>query len=220
MIKRFLLPLLFLTFSFVASANEVALDNEKIPADRASVLRGAEHVVNSCVACHSLKYIKYSDLLELGIASKTVDEWRGANPLNSPLAAQMPAEVAAAAFGGIAPPDLSLTAIARAGGAHYLYSYMLGFTADAGGETTNRIYPGTRMPDVLGIATATDARQRAEISVKAKEIAAFLTWAADPHADERKKLGWYVIAYLVFMTALLYLWKRQIWSRLNQEKNA
>ncbi len=216
--KRLLLPLLFM-FPFLAGANEVALAKEKIPADRASVLRGAEHVVNSCVACHSLKYIKYSDLLELGIASKTVDEWRGGNPLNSPLAAQMPAEAAAAAFGGIAPPDLSLLAIARADGVHYLYSYLLGYTADAGGETTNRIYPGTRMPDVLGIATATDARQRAEISVKAKEIAAFLNWAADPHADERKKLGWYVIAYLIFMTTLLYLWKRQIWSRLDQEKN-
>ncbi len=217
--KRLLLPLLFM-FPFLASANEVALDKEKIPADRASVLRGAEHVVNNCVTCHSLKYIKFSDLLKLGIASKTVDEWRGSNPLNSPLAAQMPAEAAAAAFGGIAPPDLSLLAIARAGGVHYLYSFQMGYTIDTKGETNNRIYPGTRMPDVLGIATATDARQRAEISVKAKEIAAFLNWAADPHADERKKLGWYVIAYLVFMTALLYLWKRQIWSRLDQEKNA
>ena len=211
--KRLLLPLLFM-FPFLASANEVELAKEKIPEDRASVLRGAEHVVHNCVACHSLKYIKYSDLLELGIAGKTVDEWRGGNAVNSPLAAQMPAEAAAAAFGGIAPPDLSLTAIARAGGARYPYSYLMGYTADARGETHNRIYPGTRMPDVLGIATATDVRQRAAISAQAKEIAAFLNWAADPHAQERKKMGWYVIAYLIFMTALLYLWKRQIWSRL------
>lgn len=204
----------FVGFSFVANASEVELDQSVIPTDSESVLHGAEHVVNNCVSCHSLKYIKYTDMLALGVDEATVDAWRGSNPLNARILAQMPPEAAAAAFGGIVPPDLSLMALARDGGMHYLYSYMLGYSVNDKGETVNRIYPGTRMPDILGFSSTTDVKQRAEASTKAKEITAFLNWAADPHAEERKKLGIYVIAYLLLLTVLLYLWKVQIWRRL------
>jgi len=214
MIKRLMLPLLFLTYSFVANASEAGLDLEKIPSDSASILRGAEHVVNSCVSCHSLKYIKYTDMLALGVPQATVDAWRGFNPVNAHILAQMPAEAAAAAFGGIVPPDLSLMASARDGGVHYLYSYLLGYSVDAKGETVNRIYPGTRMPDILAVSTTTDVKQRSDIFTSAKDISAFLNWTADPHADERKQLGIYVIAYLLLLTILLYFWKNQIWRKL------
>jgi ubiquinol-cytochrome c reductase cytochrome c1 subunit len=213
--KRLMLTLLLLTLSCVANATEVELDMEKIPADSASILKGAEHVVNDCVSCHSLKYIKYTDMLALGVAQATVDTWRASNPVTARILAQMPAEAAAAAFGGIVPPDLSLMAIARDGGKHYLYSYLLGYSVDAKGETINRVYPGTRMPDILAISTTTDIKQRAEISTRAKEMTAFLSWAADPHAADRKQLGIYVIAYLLLLTVLLYFWKKQIWHKLD-----
>jgi len=213
--KRLMLTLLLISSSFAANANEVELDHEKIPSDRASVLRGAEHVVNSCISCHGLKYIKYTDMLTLGVEQATVDTWRASNPVNARIMAQMPPEAAAAAFGGIIPPDLSLMANARDGGVHYLYSYLMGYTVNSKGEPDNKIYSGTRMPDMLGISTATDAKQRAEISTKAKEITAFLNWAADPHAEDRKQLGMYVIAYLLLLTVLLYFWKVQIWSKLD-----
>jgi len=214
MIKRLMLPLLFFTYSFVANASEAGLDLEKIPSDSASILRGAEHVVNNCVSCHSLKYIKYTDMLALGVPQATVDAWRGFNPVNAHILAQMPAEAAAAAFGGIVPPDLSLMASARDGGVHYLYSYLLGYSVDAKGETVNRMYPGTRMPDILALSTTTDVKERNDIIASAKDISAFLNWTADPHADERKQLGIYVIAYLLLLTVLLYFWKNQIWRKL------
>ena len=209
-----MLPLLFFTYSFVANASEAGLDLEKIPSDSASILRGAEHVVNNCVSCHSLKYIKYTDMLALGVPQATVDAWRGFNPVNAHILAQMPAEAAAAAFGGIVPPDLSLMASARDGGVHYLYSYLLGYSVDAKGETVNRMYPGTRMPDILALSTTTDVKERNDIITSAKDISAFLNWTADPHADERKQLGIYVIAYLLLLTVLLYFWKNQIWRKL------
>ena len=214
MIKRLMLPLLFFTYSFVANASEAGLDLEKIPSDSAAILRGAEHVVNNCVSCHSLKYIKYTDMLALGVPQATVDAWRGFNPVNAHILAQMPAEAAAAAFGGIVPPDLSLMASARDGGVHYLYSYLLGYSVDAKGETVNRMYPGTRMPDILALSTTTDVKERNDIIASAKDISAFLNWTADPHADERKQLGIYVIAYLLLLTVLLYFWKNQIWRKL------
>jgi ubiquinol-cytochrome c reductase cytochrome c1 subunit len=213
--KRLMLTLLFITISFAAKANEVQLDLAKIPADRASVLRGAEHVIDSCVSCHALKYIKYTDMLALGIPQEKVDGWRSNNPMNARILAQIPPEAAAATFGGVIPPDLSLMAIAREGGMHYLYSYMLGYSVNAKGETVNRLYPGTQMPDVLALSTTTEVKQRDEIATKAKEITAFLNWAADPHAEDRKQLGIYVIAYLLLLTVLLYFWKIQIWRRLN-----
>lgn len=213
--KQFLLTLIFLTSSLAAQANEIELDHSKIPTDRAAVLRGAEQVVNSCLSCHALKYIKYTDMLALGVAQTTVDAWRANNPVNARIMAQMPAETAAAVFGGIVPPDLSLMALARDGGVHYMYSYLVGYAVDAKGETVNHIYPGTRMPDILGLSAITDAKQRAEVSTKAREITAFLNWAADPHAEDRKQLGIYVIAYLLLLTVLLYFWKLQIWRKLD-----
>lgn len=48
----------------------------------------------------------------------------------------------------------------------------------------------------------------------ARDVAAFLSWAADPTHDQRKTLGWQVLLYLLITTVLLYLAKKQIWSRI------
>ena len=213
--KHFFLSMLLCMFSSLAVASsEVELDREKIPTDRASVLRGAEQTVTLCVSCHGLKYIQYRNLLELGIAKETVDAWRGDKALNTAMQPQMPADAAVAAF-GVAPPDLSLMTLARSGGVHYMYSYLMGYKANEKGEVENRIFNVTKMPDILGVAAATDAAQRAEISAKAKDITAFLNWAADPHAEERKTMGIYVMIYLFIMTVLLFLWKKQIWRKVD-----
>jgi ubiquinol-cytochrome c reductase cytochrome c1 subunit len=70
------------------------------------------------------------------------------------------------------------------------------------------------MPDILALSTTTDVKERNDIIASAKDIGAFLNWTADPHADERKRLGIYVIAYLLLLTVLLYFWKNQIWRKL------
>lgn len=213
--KHFLLPMLLCMFSsFAVASSEVELDLEKIPTDRASVLRGAEQTAVVCGACHALKYIQYRNLLELGVAKETVDAWRGDKPLNTAMQSQMPADAALAAF-GIVPPDLSLMTLARAGGVHYMYSYLMGYKVNDKGEVENRIFSVTKMPDILGVAAATDPAQRAAISAQAKDITAFLNWAADPHAEDRRTLGIYVMIYLFIMTILLLLWKKQIWRKID-----
>ncbi len=72
------------------------------------------------------------------------------------------------------------------------------------------------MPDILGIAGVTDPQQLNEIRNKAKDVSAFLIWAADPHAGDRKTLGYYVLVYVFIMTILLYLWKKQIWRDIDK----
>lgn len=193
------------------ASSEVKL--EKVTVDVPGIARGVDAMMNNCHSCHSLKYIKYRDLTGLGLDKKKVDEWRGDQPMDAPLMAQMSENDAMQAFGK-APPDLSLMAHARDGGVDYLYSYLLGYYVTPDGATGNHIYPATRMPDQLGISSAADAAARTAIQDQARDIVSFLSWAADPHEQDRKRLGYYVIAYLILLTFLLYLIKRQIWSRL------
>ncbi len=181
------------------------------------MLRGAQEVATTCNACHGLKYIKYRDLLSLGLDSAKVDELRGTQPLDAVLQPQMPADAARASFNGVVPPDLSLMAAAREGGGHYLYSYLTGYHNNEKGELVNSVFTGTQMPDILGIAGAADAQGRTEISNKAKDISAFLIWAADPHAAERKTLGYYVLGYVLIMTILLWVWKKRIWRDIDRK---
>ena len=47
-----------------------------------------------------------------------------------------------------------------------------------------------------------------------RDVVAFLSWAADPSLDQRKRIGWQVILYLIVTTGLLYLGKKRIWSTL------
>ena len=90
----------------------------------------------------------------------------------------------------------------------------MGYYVSAEGMPGNHIYPETKMPDILGISTASDAAQRTEMQGKARDIVSFLAWAADPEEQERHRLGYYVLAYLCVLTFLLYLVKNQIWSKL------
>ena len=178
-----------------------------------AVKRGVETVTGVCMGCHSLKYIKYRDLLKLGYTPGEVDVKRADRDLDAPLLSQMPADSAAAAFGKV-PPDLSLMARAREGGGRYIFSMVTGFYLDPAGNVDNRVFHGIKMPDVLGFSGITDAAQRAQMEGTVRDAAIFLEWAADPRAQERRSLGFYVIGYLALLTVLLFLLKRRIWGRL------
>ncbi len=199
--------------SMSAFAEEAKLEKIQVATDKVTLARGAEDWMNSCHSCHTMKYVKYSDLLSLGIDKAKVDGWRGDAPLDAPLLAQMSEADDMSAFAKV-PPDLSLMAQARDGGPNYVYSYLIGYYLKPDGMAGNHIFPETKMPDPLGISSATDAAQRTEMQNPAKDIVSFLTWAADPHQGDRTKLGYYVIAYLILLTALLYFVKKQVWARL------
>jgi len=194
-------------------AAEAKLEKIQVDTSLAAIERGVDDLMNNCHSCHNLKYIKFRDLARFGIDKKKIDEWRGDQPLDAPLASLMSDEAAMQSF-GLVPPDLSLMTKAREGGPSYVYSYLLGYYNTPEGETRNHIFPETKMPDPLGISTATEPAQQEEIRKTAHDIVSFLTWAADPHEQERHRLGYYVIGYLVILTLLLYFVKNQIWARL------
>ncbi len=211
--NAFLKVALLCSFSVYAWGSEVKLEKVALENDVPAIERGADTLMNACHSCHSMKYIKYRDLLTFGMNKQKVDGWRGDQSLDAPLLAQMSESDALLSFAKV-PPDLSLMTRARDGGVNYLYSYLLGYYTTAEGVTGNHIFPETKMPDPLGISGAAAPAQRAEIQGQARDIVSFLAWAADPHEAERIRLGYYVIAYLMVLTALLYFVKKQIWSRL------
>ena len=45
----------------------------------------------------------------------------------------------------------------------------------------------------------------------AEDVTHFLQWAADPHMEERKRLGIVVLGFLLVLTGLLYFAYKQVW---------
>jgi ubiquinol-cytochrome c reductase cytochrome c1 subunit len=48
----------------------------------------------------------------------------------------------------------------------------------------------------------------------ARDVTAFLMWAAEPHMEARKRIGFQVMLVLLVLSGLLYYTKKKIWSRL------
>ncbi len=186
-----------------------------VPDDVDVRIAGAMTVETVCRGCHDLKYLNYESYVELGMSPERVDALRGEAPLWTPLMSRMPTEARLATFGRL-PPDLSLITRAREGGAAYVYTLLTSFEQQPDGRIDNRLFPGIKMPDILGYAsTAHDPEGRDELALKAQQVARFLEWAADPHADERHRLGFFVLLYLGVLSGLLYRIKKRVWARLD-----
>ncbi len=48
----------------------------------------------------------------------------------------------------------------------------------------------------------------------AKDVSAFLMWAAEPHMEQRKEIAFKTLAFLLVFAGLLYFTKKKIWSRV------
>jgi ubiquinol-cytochrome c reductase cytochrome c1 subunit len=130
--------------------------------------------------------------------------------------------VARAANGGALPPDLSVITSARAGGAQYVRSLLLGFmdTPPDGvevveGKHYNRYFPGhwiSMAPPLAsdGLVEFSDGTAATREQM-ATDVATFLQWAADPHMVERKKVGLEALAFLFVLSLLMYLAYKQVW---------
>lgn len=82
----------------------------------------------------------------------------------------------------------------------------------------NKFFPGhaLAMPPPLsdGRVEYTDGSpQTAE--QYAKDITAFLAWAAEPHLEARKQLGFKVMVFLIIFAGLMYFTKKKVWAGLH-----
>ena len=213
--------------------------------DRASLQRGYQVYTEVCASCHSMNLLSYRNLSEVGgpsfseeevkaIASK-VEVLDGPNDNGemfkrpgkpsdkfvSPFANE---KAARAANGGAYPPDMSVLVKARAGGADYIYSVLMGYDDKPpknlkleDGVYYNKYMPGNKIKmakplnkDSVNYSDGTVATQE-QLS---KDVVTFLTWASEPTLEARKRIGFKTVIYLLILTILVYLLKKKIWSRI------
>ena len=145
-----------------------------------------------------------------------------------------PNDQAAAAVFGKAPPDMALLAKAlkyergfpwfvldglpgleyQEMGADYIHAILTGYTKPDDPQW-NLYYPGNRIAMPQPITNgAVDYKDGTPPTLDnyAKDISAFLSWAAEPNLVDRKRIGLRVMIFLFVFAALLYFTKKRIWE--------
>ncbi len=154
------------------------------------------------------------------------------------------AVAAAAANNNAVPPDLSLMTKARHDGSNYVYSLLTGYrnvdTFSIDGKRVKEEFPEFATPPNtyfnpyfanLNIAMAPPLTQTGQVTYAAgqpaptvdqmsKDVAAFLTWTAEPKKVKRTQVGWPVLGFLLFATILAWLAKNQVWAAIKPRKRA
>ena len=110
------------------------------------------------------------------------------------------------------------------GGPDYIHALLTGYVeppasfALAEGMHYNTVFQGNQiaMPAPLtdGQIEYTDGSP-ATVDQYARDVGSFLMWASEPSLEARKLLGIRVLIYLLIMTAIFWLAKRALWSRLH-----
>ena len=187
--------------------------------DQAQIRRGLTVFTDICMGCHSAKYLTWRGLIEykeIGLSREEVDELRGDQALMGGLISDLTSKDAEETYGKAAP-DLSLVVLGRRGGTDYIYSLLTGYAHDPAKRVPdpnyNPIYPGNyiAMPDPLSWLDH-DSADEAELRQQAEDVATFLAFISDPHQNERRALGSWVVGFLVILTLVLWLLKREVWK--------
>jgi len=206
--------------------------------DHGSMRRGWQVYKEVCAACHPLERICYRHLIgithtaeQAKIEAKNVlidDIDDQGNNIQRPgrltdgVPNPYPNENAGrAANNGAYPPDLSLMAKARDGGADYIFALLCGYGREipAGmtllpGQHFNPWFGGGAigMPQpIYDDHVQYEDGTPATIPQMAKDISEFLTWCGEPHADTKKMwffqaLGALTVMSLVTTWATRYTW--------------
>lgn len=141
--------------------------------------------------------------------------------------------------GGAMPPDLSVIIKARHSGPQYVYSVLTGYANPPAGLTVppgqyyNPYFPGDvaafwkgdhdhvpkggflAMAPPLGTDKVTfDDGRPSTVDQQAKDVVAFLAWAAEPKMEERKQFGLAAMIYLLLLTVLLWFSYKRVWRNV------
>ncbi len=149
-------------------------------------------------------------------------------------------EAAAASNNGAAPPDFSLIAKARGiergfpqfvfdmfwpyqeGGPDYIHALLTGYQdPPAGVEVAEGTHYNPYFASAAALAMAPpisddqvtyDDGAPQTVDQYAKDVSAFLMWAAEPHLEDRKRTGFMVMVFLLIFTGLIYLTKKSVYA--------
>lgn len=227
-----------------AGGSNVHLDSADIDLDdQASLQRGAKYFANYCLNCHSAQYMRYQNMTALGLTEDQIREnlmFPGDKVGDLMKIAMSPDD--AEAWFGAAPPDLTLSTRLR--GEDWVYTYLRSFYVDESRPfgVNNAVFPSVGMPHVLwelqGIQEAvweetTDSDGKPHMELKglelvqqgtmspeeydtmARDLTAYMSWLAEPMQQERKRLGIWVLLFLVVFTGIAYLLKKEYFKDIH-----
>lgn len=207
--------------------------------DRAQLQRGFQVYKEVCSSCHSMDLVAYRHLEMIGFSEEEVKAIAAqyqvidgpddtgemfrrpaepsdyfVNPFPNEQAARM-------ANGGAYPPDFSVLAQARANGADYIHGMLIGYDDPPPdvelmpGMYWNEYFPGHQiaMPPILqeGMVQYADGTPNT-LDQMARDVTAFLMWAAEPHLETRKQTGVKVVLFLLVFAGMMYAVKRKVWA--------
>jgi len=220
--------------------------------DRQQLQRGYQVYKEVCAGCHGINLVSIRDLHQLGyneaevkaeaakynVASihpetgePTTRPGVPSDRFPSPYANETAAR---SANNNALPPDLSLMAKAREGGASYVYSLLTGYQAQpkeliakfpaaktGQGLHYNPYFANLNiaMPPPLtgnGQVTYADGTP-STVDQMAKDVSAFLLWTAEPNLQSRHKSGLAVLLFLIVATVFGYLSYRNIWAEAKRK---
>jgi ubiquinol-cytochrome c reductase cytochrome c1 subunit len=215
--------------------------------DDAQLQRGLQVYREVCAGCHGLKYIAFRNLADLqydeeqikAIASEAIivdgpddegemfeREGRPSDYFPSPFAND---KAAAASNNGAVPPDLSLMAKARVGGADYIHALLTGYEEPPAdleileGSNYNPYFPGGQIamaPPLFDDAVEYADGTEASLDQMSRDVTAFLMWTAEPMLENRKEAGIWVLLFFLFVTGVTYASKQKIWADLHKDDGA
>ena len=227
--KIIIFILLLIQSSFIFASEEVYLEKAPIDlSDQPSLQKGARTFINYCLNCHSAKYMRYNKLLDIGLSKKDIKDnllFTG-KKIGDPMEISMPVKEAKKWFGAT-PPDLSVTARSR--GSDWIYSYMKGFYRDSSREIgwNNLVYTNSAMPHILwelqgeqeldkntgklSLIKAGKLNEKEYDSVIV-DLTNYITYMSEPDQLKRKKMGFYVVGFLLLLLVLTIKLKKEFWK--------
>ena len=221
--------IIFLLYSSISfSAENIALSKAPIDlTNNQSLQRGAKTFINYCLNCHSANFMRYSNLQDIGLSAETIknDLLFTGDKIGDTMSVNMSAKDSKKWFGA-SPPDLSV--VARSRGADWIYSYMRGFYSDPSRPMgwNNTVYVNSAMPHILwelqGEQILNPKTKKLEKfssgKLNAKEYDAmiadltnYLVYMSEPDQLKRKKMGYYVIGFLLLLLFLTIKLKKEYW---------
>ena len=208
--------------------------------DPGQIQRGLKIYHDVCSNCHSLSLVAFRNLADAGGPGYSAAQAAALAATYKLSAADhfpSPNEAVVSAFPS-KPPDMSVLAKARSyprgfpgfvldfftqyqeQGVDYIAALLKGYEDPPAGFTVppgtfyNKYFPSHNlaMPQPLSAGAVTyDDGSPQTLEQYSQDIAAFLMWAAEPHLDQRKRIGFQVMIYLIVFAGLLYFTKKKIW---------
>ena len=238
--KKFLIALLFAPMLALASGGNVHLD--KWPgsvSDKAALQNGAKLFVNYCLNCHGASYMRYKNLIDLGLTEQQVKDnlMFTSDKIGGLMAVAARAEEQKQWFGAT-PPDLTIIARARGeagnagAGADWLYTYLRSFYRDENRPTgwNNVVFENVGMPHVLyglqGQQVLNHETHKLELAVPGQlapaeydkavsDLVSFMVWMGEPQQEFRRTLGIFFLAFLALLFVVSYALKKEYWKDIH-----